>query len=261
MPPFSIEVALFAFTVGLCVGSFLNVCIYRVPEKRSIVHPPSSCPACGSGIKAYDNVPVLGYLWLRGRCRSCKAPISFRYPVVELITGLAALCVYLKFGATLQAPVYFIFIATLIVITFIDIDHQIIPDIISLPGIPIFFLGSFLLPAVTFTEALLGIAVGGGLLYAIAWLYFILKRREGMGGGDIKLLAMIGPVVGWRGVLFTLFASSALGTVVGVLLMAVSKSFKMDLKIPFGPFLALGAVTYIFFGEAVILWYIGLHAR
>lgn len=254
---FQPQVILIVFVTGLCIGSFLNVCIYRIPESKSIVTPPSSCPQCGYRIRHYDNIPVISYLFLRGKCRQCHVPISFRYPMVELITGFFALWIYLRFGLSLEALVHFVFISVLLVITFIDIDHRIIPDIISLPGIPIFFLASFAVPSLTYKDSLLGIMAGGGILYAVAGSYQVLTKREGMGGGDIKLLAMMGGLIGWQGVLFTIFVSSAIGTLAGTAIMLATHK-NMKLALPFGPFLALGAAIYIFFGQELILWYFGL---
>lgn len=248
---------IWVFIFGLCVGSFLNVCIYRLPESKSIVHPRSMCPQCGALIRFYDNFPILSYLLLRGKCRHCKTPISFRYPVVELLSGLFAVGVFLKYGLSLEAVIYYIFIATLLVITFIDIDHQIIPDIITLPGIPICFVTSFALPHITYIESIMGILIGGGSLFMVAWLYHLLTKKEGMGGGDIKLLGMMGAIIGWKGVLFTIFAASAVGTVSGMLIMLKTRK-SMKLAVPFGPFLAIGCIAYIFFGPQLIVWYINL---
>ncbi|TFG93912.1 MAG: prepilin peptidase, partial [Calditrichales bacterium] len=207
------------FFFGLCVGSFMNVCIFRLPNSQSIVHPRSMCPTCGKMIKFYDNIPVLSFLLLKRKCRYCNAPISFRYPLVEIMGGFFAVCVYLKFGITLEGLIYYFFIVALLVITFIDIDHQIIPDRITLPGIPLFFLASFAVSAIGYKDSILGLLVGGGSLFAVAWTYHLITKREGMGGGDIKLLAMIGTLVGWQGVLFTIFVASAVGTFTGVLSM------------------------------------------
>jgi leader peptidase (prepilin peptidase)/N-methyltransferase len=253
----SIAVEAFAFIFGLCIGSFLNVCIYRLPAAKSISHPRSSCPSCGELIRVYDNIPVLSYMILRGRCRFCREPISLRYPVVEILCGLFALITFIKYGLTLEALVYFTFIASLLVITFIDIDHQIIPDVISLPGIPIFFIASFGLPDIKYLESLLGILVGGGSLLLVAWTYNLITKKEGMGGGDIKLLAMIGAVIGWKGVLFTIFVASAVGTISGMLVMLKTGKGR-KLAIPFGPFLAIGGIAYIFFGPQLIEWYFRL---
>ncbi len=253
----SIFIAVSTAVFGLCVGSFLNVVIHRLPLSRSIVHPPSSCPKCGRQIRFYENIPVISYLLLGGRCRGCKTEISIRYPVVELLGGCFAVLVLLRFGLTASAAIYYVFVMTLLAITFIDIDHQIIPDVMSLPGIPLFFLASFVVPALTWKQSLVGILVGGGSLYAVAVVYSLLTGRSGMGGGDIKLLGMIGAMVGATGVFFTIFVSSLVGTAVGMAVMlAKGKDFK--LKIPFGPFLAAGAVSYIFFGPQVIRWYFNL---
>ena len=245
----------YAFIFGLCFGSFLNVCIYRLPLEQSVVRPPSSCPNCNTRIRWYDNIPIISYLMLKGRCRGCQARISIRYPMVELLTGLAALAVALRFGPTLSSLVYFFFIAALLTITFIDIDHRIIPDSISIPGIPIGFAASFFLPDLTWTASAFGILLGGGLLLGIAWGYRLITGKDGMGGGDIKLLAMIGAFLGWQGVLFTIMCASFIGTVIGLALM-IRAGKGMKLAIPFGPFLASGAIFYLFFGPAVINWYL-----
>ena len=250
-------IELTAFLFGLCVGSFLNVCIWRLPESKSVVRPRSMCPKCGYMIPFYDNIPILSYVWLRGKCRKCGVGISPRYPLVELMSGLFAFCTVIRFGLTPEAAVYYVFISTLIVVTYIDIDHQIIPDMISLPGIPIFFLASFALPDMSAADSLLGLLAGGGSLWLVAWAYNLATGKEGMGGGDIKLLAMIGALIGWRGVFFTIFAASLTGTLVGTAAMLASrKDFKT--RIPFGPFLAIGAISYIFMGNALIFWYFGL---
>ncbi len=243
--------------VGMCVGSFLNVCIHRLPQGTSIVSPPSACPKCGASIRWYDNIPVISYLLLRGRCRGCKTHISIRYPIVELITGLFALITWMQFGLTPAALIYFAFIAAMLVITFIDIDLQIIPDVISLPGIPIGFAASFLLPDIGWLNSLIGIAAGGGILYAVMWGYQAITGKAGMGFGDVKLLAMIGAFIGWKGVLFTIMSSSFFGTVVGGILMLKSgKGLKT--RIPFGPFIAAGGILYLFLGPQIIHWYFGI---
>jgi len=249
-----LTVNILAFIFGACIGSFLNVCIYRIPAALSIVHPGSSCPRCKTMISFYDNIPIFSYLLLMGKCRHCGAPIAIRYPFVELLGGLFAVACALSFGPTLHGLVVFIFIATLIVVTFIDLDHRIIPDTISLPGIPLFFLAALAVPTVTWHASAIGIVAGGGSLFIVAWVYQFMTGREGMGGGDIKLLAMIGAMIGWQGILFTLFAASAIGTMVGLLAM-IRSGKGMKLAIPFGPFLAMGAIIYLFFGNALISWY------
>jgi leader peptidase (prepilin peptidase)/N-methyltransferase len=238
----------FAFIFGAAIGSFLNVCIYRIPAEQSIVKPLSQCPHCHHPIRFYDNIPILSYLFLHARCRDCGGKISWRYPLVELITGLLALLLFMKFGPTLVFLVFFIFTAVLIIITFIDLDHQIIPDILSLPGIPVFFLAAVFIVKVPWLEALIGLLIGGGVLLAIAFVYELITKREGMGGGDIKLLAMIGGFLGWKSLIFLLLFSSLAGAVVGIAAMIIKKQ---DTKyaIPFGPFLSAAAVAYIFWGD------------
>ena len=244
------------FILGLCIGSFLNVCIYRLPASTSIVDPPRSiCPNCNSPIPFNDNIPVLSYLCLKGRCRYCNTRISFRYPLVEFITGIAAVNVFFMWGVTLEGLIYFVFISSLIVITFIDMDHKIIPDIITLPGILLGLVASFALPAMTFKASLLGLLIGGGSLLCVAWVYTLITGKDGMGGGDIKLLGMMGTIVGWKGVIFTIFVSSMAGTCVGMIMILV-KGKNMKFAIPFGPFLSIGAISYIFFGERILHWYL-----
>ncbi len=255
MLPYCVEI--FIFLIGLCIGSFLNVCIYRLPLSKSIVSPRSMCWNCATPIAAYDNIPIVSYLWLRGRCRHCGIGIPPRYPMVELLGGLFALGTYLKFGLTIEALIYFIFFAVLLMVTFIDLDHRIIPDSITLPGIPVFFIAGLFLPRITYIEALLGILIGGGSLLIVAWTYSAIAKKEGMGGGDIKLLAMIGAIVGWKGVLFTIFVASLVGTLAGLLAMLRLRQ-GMKLAVPFGPFLSIGCITYIFFGPPLLAWYFGL---
>jgi len=244
-----------AFVFGALIGSFLNVCIWRIPEEKSIVFPSSHCPKCGKSIRPFDNIPVLSWLILRGRCRDCGEPISPRYPLVEILTALLSLAMFWQYGPSLEYLAAFLFAAVLVVITFIDFDHQIIPDVISLPGIPVFFLLAVFVMGIGFVESILGILIGGGFLYLIAVGYELLTKREGMGGGDIKLLAMIGAFVGWKGVLFTIFVASLSGSLAGLALMLHSHE-GMKLAVPFGPFLAVGALGYLFIGPEVMDWYI-----
>ncbi|MCX5885387.1 MAG: prepilin peptidase, partial [Proteobacteria bacterium] len=210
-------ILVFAFLLGSAIGSFLNVCIYRLPLNISIILPPSHCPTCKRPIPFYDNIPILSYILLRGKCRSCNAPISFQYPFVEFLTGLVALALTLRFGLSLTTIIYFIFISALLVITFIDLKYQIIPDVISLPGIGIGLLASLVLPSISFLDSLLGILVGGGSLLIISYTYYFLTKREGMGLGDVKLLAMIGAFLGWQGALIGLITGAFVGTLAGVL--------------------------------------------
>ena len=247
----------YIFFLGMCIGSFLNVCIYRLPAGKSIVRPASACPSCGTVIRWYDNIPLISYVILLGRCRGCNTRISIRYPIIEVLCGLFALACGMHHGYGLPALIYFILIAALLVITFIDIDHRIIPDIISLPGIPLGFLSSFFLPQLRWSDSLIGILAGGGSLLAVAWGYQLITGKDGMGGGDVKLLAMIGAFLGWKGVLFTIMASSLIGTVIGVTLM-VRSGKDMKMAVPFGPFLATGAIIYIFWGPRLVEWYLNL---
>jgi leader peptidase (prepilin peptidase)/N-methyltransferase len=251
-------IKVFVFVFGAAVGSFLNVCIYRLPRSISLIRPRSRCPRCESGIAFYDNIPILSYLWLRGKCRHCGATISLRYPVVELAAGLFAVALFSQPGLALrEAFVLFVLVAVLLVVTFIDIDHQIIPDMITYPGIVIGFLSSFFLENITYKDSLLGIVLGGGLLLLVASGYYFVTKKEGMGGGDVKLLAMIGAFLGWKAVIFTILVGSAIGTVIGIA-MAFRMQGGRKLAIPFGPFLSLGALLFIFQGHSIMAWYIGL---
>jgi leader peptidase (prepilin peptidase)/N-methyltransferase len=253
--PWVIPLLLFVF--GCCIGSFLNVCIYRLPLDRSIVAPRSSCPKCQTPIRALDNIPLLSYVWLRGRCRKCKASISWRYPLVEASTGALAVALFFSFGLSVQSLMYFSLAAALIVITFIDLDHRIIPDVISLPGIGLGILLAALLPGMNLQDSLIGLLLGGGSLYLVARVYEAFTRREGMGMGDVKLLAMIGAWLGWQSVLFIIFFSSLTGTMIGGLAMLFYGKGR-HYAIPFGPFLALSALAYIFVGPDLIRWYLAL---
>jgi leader peptidase (prepilin peptidase)/N-methyltransferase len=237
--------------VGALIGSFLNVCIWRIPREESIVFPSSHCPGCSHPIRFFDNIPVISFILLKGRCRDCGEPISLRYPLVEILTAALAILLFWKYGFSLQLLCAFLFTAALIVITFIDIDYQIIPDVISLPGIPICFLAAVFIMEVPFLESLIGLLVGGGILYVIAVGYEWITKREGMGGGDIKLLAMMGAFFGWKSLLFIVLCSSLTGAVVGITVMVI-KGQDMKYAVPFGPFLVLGAVSYFFFGDAFL---------
>jgi leader peptidase (prepilin peptidase)/N-methyltransferase len=246
---------LISIIFGLMVGSFLNVCIHRLPKEESIVKPGSHCPKCKTPIRFYDNIPLISYLLLGGKCRYCSASISLQYPLVEGITALGSLLLFIKFGPSLNYLFYFLFIAALIVITVIDLYHQIIPDVVSLPGIVIGLLGSLVISQVTFWTSLIGIIAGGGSLFLVATAYQWLFKREGMGGGDVKLLAMIGAFLGWKAVILTILLSSFIGSIVGIAVILIKgKDFKY--AIPFGPFLALGAVISLFWGEQLIHWYL-----
>lgn len=248
----------FCFVIGAIIGSFLNVCVYRIPAGVSIVSPPSRCPNCSSAIRWYQNIPIFSYLVLDGKCGSCRVGISWRYPIVEALTGALFVLVFFSFQFSAATVVYWVFVAALIVITFIDLDHQIIPDVISLPGIVVGFLCSFAIPWLSWSDSLFGILLGGGSLWLVAFLYELLTKKEGMGGGDIKLLAMLGAFLGWKAILPIIFISSLIGSLVGIPLMLVKKA-DSKLAIPFGPFLALGALIYLFWGPKLIAWYLSFY--
>jgi len=254
------------FIFGAIVGSFLNVCILRIPEGESVIHPPSHCPNCKAPIAFYDNIPLFSYLILRGRCRACKERISPRYCVVELLTACLAVALFYKFGLGFDFLVLFVFVAGLIVVSCIDFDHWIIPDVISLPGIVLGLSSSIvgyfgaseqfdIIPSPV--SSLIGIMTGGGILWLTAVIYAKVRGREGMGGGDIKLLAMIGAFLGWPSIPVSLLLGCLTGSVFGLVLMVVKRSgFKLDLAIPFGPFLCTGTVLYLFFSNEIIGFYL-----
>jgi len=244
--------------LGAFIGSFLNVCICRLPKGESIITPRSHCPQCETLIRFYDNIPLFSYLFLRGKCRSCRAPISIQYPIVEGGTALGSLVLFLKFGLSWGYFIYFSFLSALIVITVIDLYHQIIPDVISLPGVGIGLLASLVLPHLTFRNSLTGVLLGGGSLFLVATLYQWFFKREGMGGGDIKLLAMVGAFLGWKAVILTILFSSFIGSVTGIIFIAI-KGKDLKYAIPFGPFLSVGAVLSLFLGEEIIQWYLSIH--
>jgi leader peptidase (prepilin peptidase)/N-methyltransferase len=255
---------IFIFILGALIGSFLNVCIYRIPQGLSIVRPSSRCTSCGTPIKFYDNIPILSYMLLMGKCRYCKARFSIRYPLVELLNAFLYIVVLSRFG--FESPwvlsVYCLFVSTLIVIIFIDIDHQIIPDGITLPGIPLaLIVGSLILPDPFFRadllgwkSSLIGVIAGGGSFYLIAVIGKMALKKDAMGGGDIKMMAMVGGLLGWKGIILTTFLGSLLGSVIGVSLI-IFKGKQWGAKIPFGPYLAAGALISLFYGQDILNWY------
>ena len=240
---------IFSVILGAVVGSFLNVCIYRIPSEKSIAFPASHCPACEHPIKFYDNIPIISYIILGGKCRHCNERISPTYPAIELLTAVMSVLLFRRYGLSIDYLFSFLFTCALIVITFVDLKHQIIPDVITLPGIPLFALAAIFLMDVTFRDSLIGILAGGGFLYLVALGYQLLTKREGMGGGDIKLLAMMGGFLGWQSLWFIIMAGSLVGGVVGISVM-ISKGKDTKYPIPFGPFLSIAAVAYIFWGDA-----------
>lgn len=269
--PNDLVLYLFSFLIGSVLGSFLNVCIYRLPREESIVFPPSHCTDCGHKIKFYHNIPVLSYIFLGGRCADCKARISLIYPAVEILSGLLLAALVYNFGLTLNTLFYTLFIYALLVITFIDLEYMIIPNVISIPGIIVglvfnalrtdwqysrelmggldMSLGDFLalLNQVPVLDSVFGVVLGGGVLFLIAFLYEVIRKREGMGMGDVKLLAMIGAFLGVNGVVFVILLSSVLGTLVG-LTVILYKRGGLQYALPFGPFLSIAAAVYVFTG-------------
>lgn len=260
---------IFSFILGSIIGSFLNVCIYRLPKEESIAYPGSHCTSCKRSINFYHNIPILSYIYLKGRCSYCNSKIPFIYPTVETLTGLLFMATLWRFGLGLDTLFYLVLICGLIVITFVDLEHMIIPNVITYPGILLGILYNVLktdwqnslelasnfsfgilnffelLNEIPILDSLLGVILGGGILLLIAYSYEIIKKRQGMGMGDVKLLALIGAFLGWQGVFFVIFLSSILGSIVGLSIIIARRG---DLKyaLPFGPFLSIAAIIYIF---------------
>ena len=253
------EILLFTGLLGLVVGSFLNVVIYRLPAGESVASPGSRCPHCGHAVRPWDNIPLVSWVLLRGRCRDCGAPVSPRYALVEALTCALFLLFVAQFGITLTTLFRLVFASAMVAVVFIDYDHQIIPDVITLPGFGLGLLASLLGPP-GIKDALLGALVGGGTLFLIGFAYEKLRGIEGMGGGDVKLGLMLGAFTGWEGALFTLMAASAVGAVVGVFLVAARRAHGQT-ALPFGTFLAPAAVLALFVAPAFFHWYGGLIRR
>lgn len=251
--------ALGAFIFGAVTGSFLNVCILRLPKEESIVFPASHCMGCRKPIAWYDNIPILSFFILGAKCRNCRAKISLQYPLVEALTGVLFVVFYKTFGLTPKGALYLYLTLGLLAQSVIDSRHKIIPDVITLPAIAVGLAASVFFPQIHgetghlagFWAALKGVLLGGGFLYAVGTIAEWILKKEAMGGGDVKLLAAIGAVIGWRGVLWTIFVSSLVGAVVGI----VIRARKGEELIPYGPFLAFGAFLYLFIGPQVMGWY------
>ncbi len=264
--------------VGLIVGSFLNVCIVRLPLGQSIATPPSQCPRCRMPIKFYDNIPVISFLLLRGKCRTCGLPITWRYPLVELMNALIYGWVFHEFGLTGESIIIMALCSSLIVITFIDLDHQIIPDVITLPGMVLglivapFFMQSLAGPLPFYLDRLMphhwphlervinsfiGLVCGAAPLFLLGWIWEKLRHVEAMGGGDVKLMGMFGSFLGWKSALLIIMLGAITGSVVGVALILFGKH-EAENVIPFGPFLATGALLTILYGDDILSWYLGL---
>ena len=268
-------IAFIIFVFGLIIGSFLNVCILRIPIAESVVLPPSHCPSCGTPIKPYDNIPVVSWLVLAGRCRKCKARISAMYPMVEVGTGLLFLACYLVFGINAEALKWAIFAALLIVLTITDLRERILPDKVNFAGLGLGLLLSlftrpvdgaslwlanhlFAYPppeaALSFTDALIGAGVASGLLWLVAEGYFRARGREGMGLGDVKMMAMAGAFLGLQRALLTILLGSLLGSIIGIAVIAIGRK-ERDFELPFGTFLGAGAMLVVFFGSPALDWY------
>ena len=268
-------IALIIFVFGLIIGSFLNVCILRIPLAQSIVLPPSHCPSCGKPIKAYDNIPVVSWLLLAGRCRKCKTHISAMYPMVELATGLLFLACYLVFGLNAEALKWAIFAALMIVLTITDFRERILPDKVNFVGLGLGLLLSLFTrpvdgtapwlanhlfaypppePVLSLADALIGAGVASGLLWLVAEGYFQARGREGMGFGDVKMMAMAGAFLGVQRALLTILLGSLLGSLIGVAVIAIGRKGR-DFELPFGTFLGAGAILVVFFGSPALDWY------
>ena len=248
---------LLALLWGLILGSFLNVCIYRLPRRLSVVRPRSMCPSCNQAIAWFDNVPVLSYLLLLGRCRHCGVRISIRYPLIEAATALISWFLVHRFGLGLAYIVYFPYAASLLAVSVIDLEHRLIPDEISLSGIVIGMVLAASAPLIPFLDAFVGVLLGGGSLLLVGMAYEAVRKQEGIGGGDIKLLAMIGAFTGWKGVLFTVFGGSLLASAVGITLMAVRRT-NGQVPIPFGPFLSGASFLYLLVGDRLLQAYLNM---
>lgn len=271
----SILASVFVFLFGLIIGSFLNVCILRIPGGKSIVTPASACPGCGAPIKPYDNIPVLSWLLLRGKCRACRKPISAMYPAVELLTGLLFLVCWLAFGFSAQTLKWAAFSALMIVLIFTDLRERLLPDAVNFTGLGIGLLASLFtkpmdgtalwlsarlfdypppVPVLSFCDALLGAAAGSGLLWLVSEGYFRLRGREGMGLGDVKMMLLVGAFLGLKRTVLTILAGSVLGTVLGILFILTRRKGS-DYELPFGTFLGAAALLVVFFGTPLVNWY------
>ena len=246
----------FGFLFGAIFGSFANVLIYRMPAEESIV-TGSRCSKCGAPVRWYHNIPMLSYFFLKGKCAKCGEPFSIRYPLVEFIMAVLFAAVVFIYGQTWLTLEYLILVFGLVTASFIDYDHMILPDEITLGGLALALIGAALNPEREFLDAVYGVLFGGGILWLVAYVYFVATGRDGLGGGDIKLLAWLGALLGWRSIPFIILSSSIVGSVVG-LLMSRKTEDGLKTMIPFGPFLALGALLYIFGLKSVGIWYVDL---
>jgi leader peptidase (prepilin peptidase)/N-methyltransferase len=245
---------------GLVWGSFLNVVIYRLPRDLSLVRPPSSCPHCGKQIKVYENIPILSYLFLRGKCGNCNAKISPVYPLVEALTPICFFLVYQQYSVSPHFFVFCLFTSALIVLAFIDYYHQILPDEIILPGLILALIYTFFRDDLSLTQALLGAGVGAGFLLLVYGVYFLLRKKEGLGLGDVTMMLMVGAVLGWKQTLLTLILASVGGAIVGVFFILFKKK-DLQHALPFGTFLAPAAFVAFLYGQQIIDAYLSLYKQ
>jgi leader peptidase (prepilin peptidase) / N-methyltransferase len=254
LEPFQLTILIL---LGLAVGSFLNVCIHRLPRGESLALPPSRCPACEYRLRWFDNLPVISYAVLAGRCRKCRSPISIRYPLVELTTMALFVIHGEVFGWSALLVPRLLFACAMIVLFAIDLEHHLLPNVITLPAIAIGLISSAVLPP-GIVDAVIGVVVGGGVLWLIGEAYFRYSGHEGMGGGDVKMLAMIGAFLGWKLVLVTLVLSSVAGSVIGLFVILIKRG-GMKYALPYGTFLALGALVASLAGNHIVNWYVSLY--
>ncbi len=243
----------FLVLLGLVVGSFLNVCIYRLPRGRSVVNPSSHCPSCKAFLRWFDTVPVIGYMMLRGRCRECKSIISFVYPVVELVTAVLFVVQYAVVGLSPVLVVRFIFTSVMVVLFVTDLQHRVLPDAVTIPGAIVGWCCSWFSP-LGWLDSSIGIVVGGTFLFVVSETYYRIRGREGLGMGDVKMLAMIGAFLGWELMLATLMMASVLGSLAGVM-MVMSKRGDVRYALPLGSFLAISATVMLVAGQPILTWY------
>jgi leader peptidase (prepilin peptidase) / N-methyltransferase len=243
--------------LGLAIGSFLNVCIHRLPRQQSLSHPPSRCPSCGYSLRWFDNLPVLSYAAIGGRCRKCRVRISPRYPAVEIATAALFVIHGLNFGWTPLLAVRLLFACAMVVLFAIDLEHHLLPDVITLPGIVLGVAASTVLPP-GIRDSLIGAVAGGGVLWLVGEAYYRYSGQEGMGGGDVKMLAMIGAFLGWKLALLTLVLSSFAGSLVGLFVVLLKRG-GMKYALPYGTFLALGALAASLVGDRILHWYLSFY--
>ncbi len=249
--------ALLALLLGLCLGSFYNVCVHRYLTGQSIISPGSHCPQCAHPLSWWENVPLLSYIILLGRCRSCKTHISLRYPALEIVSGLWALALALKFGADWIWILYLAFGGILLVLSFIDLESYLLPDFLTLPGAGAAFCCAWLLPHLSWQNSLLGAVLGAGFFWLLQRIYQLLKGMQGLGSGDIKLMLLLGALLGWQALPLVIFLAALSGLIISLLYLRYSQNEGLQTAIPFGPFLSLGAMLYILFGTEIMRWYLG----